>query len=77
MGNYHQKMVRVNYHCVGDLFVDINYNTFDDKEELLKELLRSREKYYRCKDVVYDILPPKIVQLYCISDISKCKWGRA
>ena len=29
---------------VGDLFVDISYTTFDDKEELMEEILRSREK---------------------------------
>ena len=49
---------------VGDLFLDVNYTTFDDKEKLLEEILRSREKFYRCKDIVYDIFPPKIVQLY-------------
>ena len=27
---------------VGDFFVDINYTTFDNKEYLLKELLKSR-----------------------------------
>ena len=37
--------------------------------------MRSREKCYRCNDIVYDILPPKIVQLYCTSDLSKYKWG--
>ena len=49
---------------VGDLFVDINYTKFYDKEESLEGLLRSREKCYRFKDIVYDIIPPKIVQLY-------------
>ena len=58
---------------VGDLFVDINYTTFDDKEELLKELLRPRGKFYLCKYIVYDILPPKVVQLCCTSDIREYK----
>ena len=30
---------------VGDLFVDINYTIFYDKEELMEDLLRSREKF--------------------------------
>ena len=29
---------------VGDLFVNINNTTFDDKEELMEEILRLREK---------------------------------
>ena len=33
---------------VGDLFVDVNYTTFDAKEELFEDLLRSREKCYHC-----------------------------
>ena len=65
------------FNCsVGDLFVDINYTTFDDKEELLEELLRSRDKCYCCKDIIYEILPPKVVQLYCNSDLSKYKRGK-
>ena len=36
---------------VDDLFVDINYTTFDDKEELLEGLLSSREKFYLCKGI--------------------------
>ena len=40
----------------------------------MEELLRSRNKFYRCKDIVCDILPPKIVQRYCTSDLSKYKW---
>ena len=39
----------------GGLFVDINHTTFDYKEELMEELLSSREKYYHCGDVVFDI----------------------
>ena len=54
----------------GDLFFDINYITFDDKEELMKEILSSREKCYRCKDIVYEILPPKIVQPYIRCNIT-------
>ena len=42
----------------------------------MEELLRSIEKCYRCKEIVYDILPPKIVQLYCNSDLSKYKRGK-
>ena len=61
---------------VGDLFVDINYTTFDDKGELLQELLRSRYKCDRCKDIFYEILPPKIVQLYSTSDPRKHKRGK-
>ena len=34
----------------------------------------SREKCYICKETVCDILPPKIVQLYCTSDLRKYKW---
>ena len=48
---------------VGDLFVDINYTAFDDKEELLEEFLRSREECYRFKDNVSENFTPKIVQL--------------
>ena len=48
---------------VGGLFVDIIYTTFDDREDNLDKLLRSREKFYRFKDIVYEILPLKIVQL--------------
>ena len=44
---------------VGDLFVDINYITFDEKEELMEEILSSREKRHRCKDIVYGILHTK------------------
>ena len=61
---------------VDALFVDINYTICDYKEELLEEVLRSMEKFYRCKDIVYDILPPKIVQVYCTSDLRKYKWGK-
>ena len=38
--------------------------------------MRSIEKFYYFKDIVYDILPPKIVQLYCTSDLSKYKRGK-
>ena len=38
--------------------------------------MRLREKYYHCKESVYAILPPKIVQLYCNSDIRKYKWAK-
>ena len=38
----------------------------------MEELLTSREKRYNLKDIVYDILPPKI--MYCISDLRKYKW---
>ena len=31
---------------------------------------------YHCKDIVYDILTPKIVQLYCASDLRKFKRGK-
>ena len=61
---------------VDALFVDINYTICDYKEELLEEVLRSMEKFYRCKDIVYDILPPKIVQLYWTSDLRKYKRGK-
>ena len=50
---------------VGDLFIDINYTIFYDKGGILEDILSSRDKYYRCKDIVYEILPPKVVQLYC------------
>ena len=30
---------------VGDLFVAINYTIFYDKEELMEDILRSREKF--------------------------------
>ena len=46
---------------VGVLFVGINYTAFDRKEGLLEEILRSREISYHYKDIVYAILPPKIV----------------
>ena len=59
---------------VGDLFIDSNYTIFDDKEELLEDILRSIDKCHRCKDIVYKILPQKIVQLYCTSDLSEYKW---
>ena len=59
---------------VDDLFVDINYTTFDDKEELLEGLLSSREKFYLCKGIFYEIIPPKIVQLYLTSDLSQYNW---
>ena len=36
----------------------------------------SREKCYRCKDIVYDILSPKILKLCCTSDLRKYKWGK-
>ena len=42
----------------------------------MKDILRSIEIFYRCKDIVYDILPLKIVQLYCTSDLMKYKWGK-
>ena len=48
---------------VDDLFYDINYTTFNGKEKVTQEFLSSREKYYRCKDIVYDIVPPKTVLL--------------
>ena len=35
---------------------------------------RSKNKFDCLKDIVYDILPPKIVKLYCTSDIRKYKW---
>ena len=38
--------------------------------------MRSIYKFYCCKDIVYDILPPKIVQLYCTSDLRKYKRGK-
>ena len=60
---------------VGDLFVDINYTIFYDKEELMEDLLRSREKFYHCKYIVYAIILTKIVQLYCTSDLRKYKRG--
>ena len=44
------------------------------REEILVKLLRSREKCYRFKDIFYDIILPKIVQLYCTSDLIKYKW---
>ena len=40
----------------------------------MEELLMSIEKFYCCKDIVYDILPSKIVQLCCTSDLRKYKW---
>ena len=42
----------------------------------MEDILRPREKFYRFKDIVYDILPPKIVQLYCTSDLRKYKRGK-
>ena len=33
---------------VGDLFVVVDYTTFYEKEELLEDILRSRDKCYRC-----------------------------
>ena len=42
----------------------------------MEELLSSTNKFYCCKDIVYDIIPPKIVQLYCTSDLRKYKWGK-
>ena len=42
----------------------------------MEDLLRSRAKCNCCKDIVYDILLPKIVQLYCTSYIRKYKWVR-
>ena len=41
----------------------------------MEELLGSIKKFYRCKDIVYVILLPKIIQLYCTWDIRKYKWG--
>ena len=41
---------------------------------MIEKILRSVEKIYHCKDNVYDILPTKIVQLYCTSDPRKYKW---
>ena len=38
--------------------------------------MRPRDKCYHCKDIVYDILPPKIVQLYCIPNLRKYKRER-
>ena len=58
----------------GGLFVGINYNAFDEKEEPLEEFLKSRDKFCHCKDIVYDIILPKIAQLYCTSDQRKYKW---
>ena len=60
---------------VGDLFVVVNYTIFDDKEELMEDILKSREKYYCCKDISYSMLLPKIVQLCCTSYPRKYKWG--
>ena len=39
----------------GGLFFDMNYTTFDYKKDFLEDILRSRQKYYRLKDIVYDI----------------------
>ena len=61
---------------VGNLFDDIIYNAFDDKDELMEELLRSIVKCYRCKDIAYDILPPKILKIYYTLYLKKYKWGR-
>ena len=36
----------------------------------------SMDKFYHCKDIIYDILPPKIVQLYYTSDLRKYKRGK-
>ena len=63
-------------YSVGDLFVDIIYTKFNDKKEFLEYILRSRQKFYCCRDIVYDILPPKVVQLYCTPDLSKYKQGK-
>ena len=41
---------------VGALSVDINYTTFYYKEEILEEILKSRDKCYCCKYIVYGIL---------------------
>ena len=38
--------------------------------------MRSRGKFYRCKDIIYDIIPPKIVQLYRTSNLRKYTWGK-
>ena len=40
------------------------------------DILRSIEKFYCCKDIVFDILPPKIVQLYFTSYLRKYKKGK-
>ena len=42
---------------VGALSVDNNYTTFYYKEEILEEILKSREKCYCCKDIFYGIIP--------------------
>ena len=36
----------------------------------------SIETFYCCKDIIYEILPPKILQLYCTLDIRKYKRGK-
>ena len=41
----------------------------------MEEILRSIDKFYCCKDIVYDILPPKILQLYFTLDLRKYKCG--
>ena len=38
--------------------------------------LISTDKCYCCKCIVYDILPPKIVQVYCTSDLRRKQWGK-
>ena len=35
-----------------------------------------RYKFYRCEYIVYDILPLKILQLYCTLDLMKYTWGK-
>ena len=42
----------------------------------MERILRSKDTHNCCKDIVYDILPPKIVQLYCTSDPRKYKRGK-
>lgn len=59
---------------INSLFVAINYEAFDDKEELLESELRSGEKTYRSFDIVYENLPPQLVKLYCTSPERKYKW---
>ena len=42
----------------------------------MEEIFWSREKFYCFNNVVYVILPHKIVQLYCTSDLRKYKRGK-
>ena len=42
----------------------------------MEDLLRSRDKFYHYKYIVYAIILTKIVQLYCSSDLNKYTWGK-